>query len=300
MQRSSNPYVRPRQAFIGFADQVAPMLGSTGGLNGSGWISCRCPVHDDRRASLSLRDSPFGLVAKCFVGCSSAEILRAIEEMLRTGAVLPPPAPAQAPVDMLACAERIWVAGLPHGGTIIEPYLRDARGVTVSLPATLKFSPRLWHRDSNSYPPAMLALVVNVAGEMVGIQRTWLRPDGSGKADVTPSRMSLGPVGGGAVRLAEGGSTLIIGEGIETSLSAMQRFGRPAWAALTTTGMASVSIPASYTTILIAADHDVSGTGQRAAEKLRRRLLHEGRNVRVEMPATPGADFNDVAREVAA
>jgi hypothetical protein len=50
--------------------------------------------------------------------------------------------------------------------------------------------------------PALVAAVRDVDGKFVGIHRTFLRRDGSAKADIEPAKASLGPVRGGAVRLA--------------------------------------------------------------------------------------------------
>ena len=49
----------------------------------------------------------------------------------------------------------------------------------------------------------MVALVTHaVTGEPVAIHRTFLAPDGHGKAPVEPNKMMLGPTRGGVVRLA--------------------------------------------------------------------------------------------------
>jgi hypothetical protein len=47
----------------------------------------------------------------------------------------------------------------------------------------------------------MVAKVVNVDGELIGLHRTFLRPDGSVKADIELQKAMLGRVAGGAVRL---------------------------------------------------------------------------------------------------
>ena len=49
----------------------------------------------------------------------------------------------------------------------------------------------------------MVALVEHVVFGPVAIHRTWLQADGAAKAAFRDPRLSLGPVGGGAVRLAE-------------------------------------------------------------------------------------------------
>lgn len=85
----------------------------------------------------------------------------------------------------------------------------------------------------------MMALVVSTAtGEPVAVHRTYLRPDGGGKADIEPAKASKGPIRGGAIMLdsPQPGRPLVIGEGIETSLSAGVLPGVPAWAAIAAGG----------------------------------------------------------------
>ena len=59
-------------------------------------------------------------------------------------------------------------------------------------------------------------------GDAVAAPRTFLARDGRGKAPVEPQKMMLGPCRGGAVRLAPAAELLMVGEGIETCLAAMQ------------------------------------------------------------------------------
>ena len=89
--------------------------------------------------------------------------------------------------------------------------------------------------------------------EPLAIHRTFLARDGVGKARVTPQKMMLGPCRGGAVRLAVPAGKLMIGEGIETCLAAMQATGLPAWAALSTIGISSVCAPASSACLIVQA-----------------------------------------------
>jgi hypothetical protein len=73
----------------------------------------------------------------------------------------------------------------------------------------------------------MIAKVVNADGEMIGVHTTYLQVDGGAKAAIDPVRASLGPIGGGAVQLGriEPERPLIVGEGIESTLSLMQLRG---------------------------------------------------------------------------
>ena len=90
----------------------------------------------------------------------------------------------------------------------------------------------------------MVALVTRGSDDtLLGVHRTFLDHGGAGKAPVEPQKMMLGPCRGGAVRLGTAGNVLMVGEGIETCLSAMQAKGYPAWAALSTSGLRALDLP---------------------------------------------------------
>jgi hypothetical protein len=138
----------------------------------------------------------------------------------------------------------------------------------------------------------MVALVTSgLSASPIGIHRTFLARDGNGKAPVSPVKMMLGPCRGGAVRLAEASHTLMVGEGIETCLAAMQATGTPTWAALSASGLRALQLPANITRVVILADGD--DTGEAAAQSCARRWATEGRDVRIARPPA-GMDFNDV------
>jgi hypothetical protein len=73
--------------------------------------------------------------------------------------------------------------------------------------------------------------------------------------------------------------------------------GMPVWATLSTSGLQSVVLPEHVHDILIGADKDKNGAGIAAANRLRVRLLKEGRSVRVIMPRVTGWDFNNELRQ---
>jgi hypothetical protein len=58
--------------------------------------------------------------------------------------------------------------------------------------------------------------------------------------------------------------------------------------------MASLALPPTVRTVIILADHDASGAGERAARTAAQRWLAEGRRVQIAMPPEPGTDFDDV------
>jgi hypothetical protein len=109
--------------------------------------------------------------------------------------------------------------------------------------------------------------------------------------------MTLGPTSGGCARLVAVSDTVLLGEGVETTLSAMQLTGLPGWATLSTSGMKALQLPSAIRKVTIAADHDPPGL--EAARTLCERLEAEGRSVTMIRPNREGSDFNDVLREVA-
>jgi hypothetical protein len=126
------------------------------------------------------------------------------------------------------------------------------------------------------------------------VHRTYLAPGGIGKATLYPPRATLSPIGGAVVRLCRPreGAALVIGEGIETSLSAGLLTGLPAWAALSAGNMAAVHLPDDVREGWIASDHDAPG--QRAAWQAADAFMAQGRAVQVLTPDTAGEDFNDI------
>ena len=122
--------------------------------------------------------------------------------------------------------------------------------------------------------------------------------DGSGKAAVETAKASLGPIAGGAVQLAaiQPDCGKLIAEGIETALPVGQSCGLPAWAALSAGEIRNLVLPAEARMVLICADNDLNGTGQRASQCAAARFLAEGRRVRLALPPMLGVDFNDRLR----
>ena len=190
-----------------------------------------------------------------------------------------------------AQARAIWSEALPIDGTLAETYLR-ARGITCSLPKTLRFHPSCWHGVTAKRYPAMVAAVQG--NKLAAVHRTFLRPDGSGKADVETPKMMLGSTAGASVRLTEGREALVVCEGIETALSlsnGLLRVPAAIWAALSTSGMRNLSLPPQAGQLTIAPDGDKAG--REAASALAARADALGWRVTL-LPAPEGLDWNDV------
>lgn len=284
------------------AEALARALG--GRRNGSGWMA-RCPAHDDREPSLSIRGTFDGRVlVRCHAGCDQARVVETLRSLglwqqhsCRFPRIVHPvqrqTGGNKGDTDgarRTAIALGIWRATRPAEETLVEAYLRS-RGLRLGLPATLRFHPGLKHPSGGLWP-TMVALVTRGTDDApLGVHRTFIARDGNAKAPVDPQKMMLGPTRGGAVRLAEAGDVLMIGEGIETCLAAMQASGLPAWAALSTSGLRAFDLPKDVLDVIVLADGDEAG--EAAARNCALRWKRQGRRVRVARPPQ-GMDFNDM------
>ena len=193
----------------------------------------------------------------------------------------------------------IWSQSVVVTNTPAQAYL-ESRGIIgiqgQRMGKTLRYHPSLYHGQSKHKLPAMVARIRGPKGQPMGIHRTYLKPDGSGKADVQGAKMMLGRASGGAVRFGKDNRVIAIAEGIETALSLSMASRLTVWACLSTSGMKGLILPPMPTAevIVIAADHDDAGLA--AAETTAARFEAEGRAVSIITPQAKGADFNDVLR----
>ena len=111
----------------------------------------------------------------------------------------------------------------------------------------------------------MLAMVRDGDGKPVTLHRTFLRPDGSGKAEMrSPRKLMPGPVpAGSAIRLGPVREVLGIAEGIETALAASMMFKMPVWSVINAAGMSSWSPPEGVSEVHIFGDCDEGFGGPR-------------------------------------
>lgn len=269
---------------------------------GSYGVAC-CPAHDDRAPSLSISEADDGKVLVCcHADCDQERVIHALRSRgLWSGKTTQPSKrskprqtaasrPARDDTKRTDAALTIWRGASPADGTLIETYLAS-RGLHLPIPPVLRYQHELKHPSGSSWP-AMVALVTSGANDdPLAIHRTFLKSDGTAKAPVDPQKMMLGPCRGGAVKLAPASDVLMVGEGIETCLAAMQARGLPAWAALSTSGVRSLELPSVVEEVIVLADGD--DAGEQAAKQVAQRWIHEGRRVRIARPPR-GYDFNDM------
>ena len=194
---------------------------------------------------------------------------REVAEEARRFLALPcaePPVAPRPPVPRgsTEAARRLWAIAKPIDGTLAEAYLQ-ARGITdVRGCEALRFHPRCWYRPDDYAPtetwPAMIAAVTNLSGATTGVHRTWLAPDGLGKAPIDTPRRAMGGLLGHAVRFGAAGDVLAVGEGVETVLSLRCALpALPMAAALSANHLAALEFPAALRRLYIARDADAAG-----------------------------------------
>ena len=155
-------------------------------------------------------------------------------------------------------------------------------------------------RSVTSVCRALVGLVRNIeTDEPQAVHRTALILSPYGLPPERLGRLSLGPVGGGAIKLSLDGDVttgLLIGEGIETVLSASLKFKfRPCWSVLSRSGIAKFPILSGIECVTLAVDNDESGDGQRDAAELVERLAEAGVEA-VTLQTSLAKDFNDLIR----
>jgi Toprim domain len=255
-----------------------------------------CPTHDDHRPSLSLRDGDGGLLVHCFAGCSPADVYAAIgrrsQHLLEPGDTAPEPVKGSSDYERRQHdkASFLWSRRRRITGTVAETYLREARGITCPLPATLAFLPPL-KREQHPAMIAAFALVdepepgiLGKPRDVASVHLTLLKPDGSGKADTKPDKIFIGSPAGLPIVLAppNDGLAIAVTEGIEDALTAHQATGFGAWAAGAAGFMPKLAdvMPSHIEATTIFAHRDKAG--QDNAHRLAAALRGRGIEVMVE------------------
>ncbi len=207
------------------------------------------------------------------------------------------------PVDRPADerAQRLFRMSQPLAGTLADSYLRKRGILRASLHPSLRYHPSCYYRDlvtgrTHSFP-ALIAAVTDPGGAITGVHRTWLDPDGAGKAQVEDPRRALGGLLGNAVRFAfpvcGPVPVMAAGEGLESILSLSHVMpAMPMVSALTANHLAAFELPPECVRLYIAADADAAG--RNGIERLSRRA--QARGILPLVLAPELGDFNDDLR----
>jgi hypothetical protein len=176
----------------------------------------------------------------------------------------------------------------------------------------LRFARRLEHVDGETGEvtvwPAMVAAMTR-GREIVAVHRTWLEPEGRGKAPVKQPKKMLGPARAAAIRLTLGSAgmsatraatagklgPLAVGEGIETTLTVAAAMPDwRTWAAGSLTNMGAVEWPACASEVWLLRDRDSKAAARAQFEAAHRHWRAQAAGRRLEVvESAAGKDFND-------
>jgi hypothetical protein len=285
---------------------LAPIVRALGGDLWAGGQRANVPGPghgpDDRSVSLLL--SGGRVVVHCFAGDDWREVMADLAARglvdasgrLADADAAPAAAAAASPPgrrERVAAARRLWAEARPLAGTLSARHL--ARRGVAPPPEGLRHHPcvpaAVYARAGPGRPALVAAIRAPDAGEVVGVEVTYLAPDG-GRARARLPRKTVGLCPpGAAVRLAPAGPRLLVGEGIFTCLSAGQRFGLPAWALLSAGNLRRWRPPSSVRFVLIAADR--GAPGEAGARRLAADLRGLGLALALRWPPAPFGDWNE-------
>lgn len=253
------------------------------------WICSQCGAGDGFQ------------LAERFTGLEFKEVAARIDAIIGN---LEPDAPKRdmGADDVARMMREVVAKSRPvESGDLVSRYLAS-RGLHLpSVPSALRFAPGL--RDGEGgVRPAMVASVRDSGGKPVTLHRTFLRPDGAGKAEMAISRkvMPGGMPESYAVRLFDSGPALGVAEGIETALAAHLIHDVPVWACLNAGNLVKFRPPENVERVMIFADNDSNFTGQEAAFRLARKCVMRDK-IKAEVHVAgddfrepTGDDWNDV------
>lgn len=223
-------------------------------------------------------------------------------------------------------AQELAPANFP--GSLVDRYLRSRAIDLVAgmiaqkrpLPGALRlFAAHDYHTQDGELIelPCMIALMSGPDGTPRGIHRTWLRPDGAGKAELPDPKQNkprkIWPAGwqGSVIRIAKGAGghspeeaarrslsgPLIVTEGIEDALAcALAMPDRRVWAAGTLGNIGKVPMLPCISSITVCADNDWGkGQAEAALEVAIAELRKHGKPVHVAR-SPRGKDMNDLLK----
>ncbi|OJU50194.1 MAG: DNA primase [Mesorhizobium sp. 61-13] len=302
------------------AEAVCRHYLSNGRRSGNYWQVGDVRNAPGRSMFVRLRDSPKGPAGKWTDAATGEhgdllDVIRdalglidfkAVADEARTFLAMPRPEPERrssrpgatpAPAGSPEASRRLFAMSQPIPGTLVESYLRR-RGITaLHGTGSLRFHPRCYYRPEDHGPtetwPAMIAAVTDLSGHQTGAHRTWLDPNGDGKAPLDTPRRAMGDLLGHAVRFGVPTSVMAAGEGIETTLSLRCALPDMAMAAaLSAAHLGAILFPPTLHRLYVIRDNDPAGDSAR--DTLAERARAAGIEAIVLSPELE--DFNDDLR----
>lgn len=222
--------------------------------------------------------------------------------------------------DAMHRAWRLWeaTAAVTPGDAVHAYWARRGLGA-VAIPDTIRMMPALgyWHEVKGERRvigrwPAMVGAINSTDGDLIGCHVTYLARDeeeaarGKGKAVITcpetgerlAAKKMQGLAWGGVIRLTPARRFMLVGEGIETTATALAAFGGfehvGAFVGLSLGGMAALDLPEGCEAVTFIGDGDSDpGITRRTLEAAAAKAAARGIRARIAM-APEGRDLNDL------
>ena len=307
---------------MSLAHQIAQALYPNGKIEGTGnggYLTC-CPVHGDKHPSMSIWDDGKGGVnVDCKTGCNYKDIKDTLRNMglleqwspskssttIKKPVTLPKPAPLPEKEEKVS---HPWQqADRDHNSDIQKYFINRSLHVD---PLPLCFQ---WGSYKDKQSGETVNMIVAAASrpddkKVYAVQRLFI--DIEDHTKIRAKMLGKCPDAGRGVWIDRKNDLekILVGEGIETVLSARQATGKNGVAALSTAGMNSLIFPQETETIYILVDSDPvrekdSMPGQKAAYKMAEKFIksREGRQAFLVSPDDTcftdnptKLDFNDL------
>jgi hypothetical protein len=270
-------HIHPESSTSFSAESIAKALGNgKEQRNGNGWQTC-CPAHEDKTPSLTVKDitDKYGrpdVSVYCHTGCD----YKAVKDKLRARGLLPEWKPPRSTGSVRnnrnnSLPAHIWETSR-HDQTAAETIQKAFAFRSIELepiPPNIRLNN---HKGQLSIACAMQSpLDENPPAKPQCVHLTLLDEEGKKKkrSETSPSTKYQGPKTGLVVLLpGKDSSSLVIGEGLETTLSAMQAMGFSGMVCGDAGNMAGMTkMQEQFQEIFILVDSDTSHAGQNAALK---------------------------------
>lgn len=263
-------------------DFFARIIEMTNAKPSSDGFMGKCPTHEDRNASLFIKNGPEVPFLYCHAQCDFREIQNYFKSQ---GAWLTRNDMTEPLNDYVTKA--IQESSPLTVDSIAIDYLKN-RGLQVEGEilrelSSLRFHPKLYHKNEDGFVSNYPAIIGKIfkGNSIIGLQRIYINADrtklGSPKVlgDMKCGHIPFGP---------KPMDTLHLAEGIETALAVFLKTNEPTWSTISAGNLSKVTPPKTVKTIHVWADKDKSETGITEAEKAASVFREKGIDCFIHLP----------------
>lgn len=259
------------------------------------YAMCRCPAHDDRIPSLSLRQGQHAILVTCHAGCTRETVVRLLGLDRAPGSsVLATPLPNVCHTTSRA-ALALWSRAGTVEDTLAVRYLCEVRGfarTSVRALHDIRYLERcpLGSGKSASYRPALL-VAMRKADRVCAVQRIFLDP----QTAACTGKFVLGRAVGAAWSNGRPAPVMGICEGFESAAAFTCLTGIQAFATMGAARFHQIELPQGLERLILLADNDREG--RRAQIRASRTLVRPGLAIETRWPPRGLNDWADALKQ---